>query len=212
MDKPENHIKRKIHKKLKRHPKAVHKARKLFGFKYPKIFLFICSIIIAYYIFSKPTVSNWMIQLNNLSYIGIFIGGLLLAFGFTAPFGVGILLTSRPENIFLAVLIAGLGAMISDMIIFKMIKFSFMNEFKELKKTKTAYAIKKITRKNKHILIKHYLLYIFAGIMIATPLPDEIGVSMLAGLTTIKPKKLATISFLLHAIFVFLILKFSIII
>jgi len=44
--------------------------------------------------------------------------------------------------------------------------------------------------------------------MVATPLPDEIGVSMLAGLTTIKPFKLMIISFLLHASAVFFVLYF----
>lgn len=205
-----NHSKRKIHRRLKKHPEAVTKAQKLFHFKYPKLFLLVFSIIFAYCIFSHPTINTWMAQLNILSYLGIFIAGLLLAFGFSAPFGVGILITAQPENILLATFIAGIGAMISDMIIFKTIKFSFMNEFEQLKKTKTAHFIKKIARMNKSVLIRHYFLYIFAGIIIATPLPDEIGVSMLAGLTTVNPKKLAIISFILHSLAIFLILKFSI--
>ena len=45
--------------------------------------------------------------------------------------------------------------------------------------------------------------------MIATPLPDEMGVSMLAGLTTIKPWRLAIISFILHALAVSVILYIS---
>ncbi len=203
--------KKRIHRKLKKSsPHGVKKAKKLFGFKYPKLFLLILCIFLAYYIFSRPIVSDWMSQLNTLSYFGIFIGGLLIAFGFSAPFGVGILITSQPESILLATLLAGAGAMISDMLIFKTIKFSFMNEFEELKKTKTIKKIKKIIHHNKHILIQHYLLYVFAGIMIATPLPDEIGVSMLAGLTTVKPSRLAVISFILHTIAISLILYFSI--
>ncbi len=81
-----------------------------------------------------------------------------------------------------------------------------MNEFKELKKTKILQKTESIVKNKKSILIKHYLLYVFAGILIATPLPDEIGVSMLAGLTTIKPRKLAIISFTLHTFAIFLIL------
>jgi len=42
--------------------------------------------------------------------------------------------------------------------------------------------------------------------MIATPLPDEFGVGVLAGMTTIKPKILATISFLLHTITISILL------
>lgn len=201
---------KKIHKRLKkRHPKAVHKAKKLFALKYPKLFLLIISIALAYYIFSRPYVAEWISGLSILSYFGIFIGGLFLAFGFSAPFAIGFLITAQPESILLATLIGGFGAMVSDMIIFKAIKFSFMNEFNQIKKTNTIKRINKIIKNNKHIIIKHYLLYIFAGVMIATPLPDEVGVSMLAGLTSIKPKKLAIISLILHSIAVLLILYFS---
>jgi len=58
------------------------------------------------------------------------------------------------------------------------------------------------------VLIRHYLLYVFAGIILATPLPDEVGVSMLAGLTTIKPMKLAIIGFILHSAAIFCIFYF----
>lgn len=204
-------IKKQIHKKLKRHsPHAVHKAKKLVSFKYPKLILFILSILLAYYIFNRPEISNFIYYLGKISYLGIFIAGIFLAFGFSAPFAVGFLITSQPENLILAVILGGLGAMTGDMIIFKSIKFSFMNEFKELKKEKVIKKIKRLVSQNTPLIIKHYFLYIFAGFMIATPLPDEVGVSMLAGLTTINPKKLALISFILHSIAVFLILYFSI--
>ena len=83
-----------------------------------------------------------------------------------------------------------------------------MDEFKSLEKTKLIREIEHIVKKNKFVLVRHYLLYIFAGIMIATPLPDELGISMLAGLTTIKPLKLAIISFILHTSAIFVILYF----
>jgi uncharacterized membrane protein YdjX (TVP38/TMEM64 family) len=136
---------------------------------------------------------------------------MFLSFGFSAPFSVGFLIVSQPTNIFLATMFGALGAAFSDILIFKIIKFSFMNEFEELEKTKTIKKIREIVNKNINIKIKHYFLYIFAGIMIATPLPDEVGVSMLAGLTTIKPKVLATISFILHTTAIFLILKLGMI-
>ncbi len=205
MKKREYH-KRIVHKELKKkHPSAVHKAKKLFQFKYPKLVILLLCIVVAYFIFTnKSIVQN--IPLTSAGYLTAFIGGLLIAFGFSAPFGVGLLITSFPESILLATLIAGIGATISDLLIFKFIKFSFMNEFKEIEKTKTIKKIEHLLKKNKNIIISHYLLYVFAGILIATPLPDEIGVSMLAGLTTIKPKTLAIISFILHTTAIFLIL------
>lgn len=203
-----NHSKH-IHQTLKKHhPKATEKAKKLFRFKYPKLILLILSIIISYYIFQNLTITNEISKLNELSYLGIFIAGIFIAFGFSAPLAVGFLVVSHPQNIFLAALVGGCGAFISDYTIFKLIKFSFLNEFNSLKK-ETIKKIREITHQNIKIKIKHYILYLFAGILIATPLPDEIGISMLAGLTTIKPKIFAIMSFLLHTFFIFLLLLAS---
>lgn len=211
--KQESNAKKLIHKRLKKyHPEEVHEAKKLFSFKYPKLFLLLILIILAYYLFSKTAISSWILNLDKLNYLGLFIAGIFISFGFSAPFSVGFLIVAQPLNLFLGAIIAGLGAMLGDMFIFKTIKFSFMDEFKELKKTSTIKKIKSIIKRNKFISVRHYLLYIFAGIMIATPLPDEVGVSMLAGLTSIKPLRLAIISFILHTLAVFLILYFSIVI
>lgn len=207
----EKRVHKQIHKKIKKHiPHTVHKAKKIIGFQYPKLLILIVSIILAYYIFSQSSVMDWVGGLNNLSYLGIFIAGMLLAFGFSAPFSVGFFIAAQPQNILLATLIGGFGAMMGDMIIFKTIKLSFMDEFHKLEKTKTIKFIEEKIKNNKNILIKHYLMYIFAGIMIATPLPDEIGVSMIAGLTTIKPLFLSIVSFILHALAIGLILGLSV--
>ena len=43
--------------------------------------------------------------------------------------------------------------------------------------------------------IKKYLIYSFAGLVIASPLPDELGITLMAGFSKIKPLKLFLISF-----------------
>jgi len=199
---------KKIHATLKEHhPQAVKKARKIFALKYPKLFLLIFFIGLSYYLFSTTIISKWIDSFNNLGHFGVFISGAMTAFGFTAPIGIGLLTKIIPKNIFLATIIAGFGAMIVDLFIFHTIKFSFADELKELEKTKAIREIEKIVKKNKHVKIVHYLVYILAGLMIVTPIPDEVGVSMLAGLTTINPFKFALISFCLHNIAIFFLLS-----
>ena len=199
-----------IHRTLKKHsPGGVHKAQRLVAFKHLKFLVLVVSILLAYYIFSRPTILGLVLEFTKLGHIGMFAAGALFSFGVSAPFSIGFFLVAKPENIILATILAGLGGMAVDIFIFHVMKFSFRNEFEELKKKKIIRKIEKIVEKNKHVLIRHYLLYIFAGIMIATPLPDELAVSMLAGLTTIKPMKLAVISFVLHSLVVFLLLYFG---
>jgi len=206
----QHHVK-KIRKIVKKHsPEGALKAQKLFHFKYPKIFLLIFSIIVAYFIFKNPDVRIFMNQLEKFSYFGIFIAGMFAAVGFLVVFAVGFFIIIHPQNLLLAAFIASLGALTSDMLIFKFIKMSFMDEFNKLKKTKAINDIKTIFDKSLGIRIRHYFLYLFAGILIATPLPDEMGVSFLAGLTTIKTKVLAIISFVLHFIAIYIILRLSI--
>jgi uncharacterized membrane protein YdjX (TVP38/TMEM64 family) len=200
---------KKIHKILeKHHLEGTKKARRIFSFKYPKLLFLVFMMGLAYYFFSTPLASKLISSFNAAGYHWVFISGALTTFGFTAPFGIGFLTKLIPPNILLATLIGGVGAMIADLLIFHTIKFSFKDELKSLEKTKAIQEIEKIVKKNRHIKMTHYLLYIFAGIMIISPLPDEVGVSMLAGLTTINPLKFAMISFGLHSLAIFSILFF----
>lgn len=164
-------------------------------FNYPKTFLLAIFIVLAYFMFSNPRVEAFVIHLGSLKYLGSFIAGLLFSFGFTTPFAIGYFITSHPSNIILHGLIGGFGALISDMIIFKAIRFSFMDEFGRFKKTK---AVKFVSMKMNHLFhkrVRNYLLFSIAGLIIASPLPDEVGVIMLAGLTKINQFNLAIISF-----------------
>ena len=103
--------------------------KKLFKFKYPKIMILIVTIVLSYFIFRNPLISSYLSHLGNLGYLGFFIGGILFAFGFTAPFSVGLFILLNPSNIWIAGIIGGLGALISDLLIFKFIKISFEDEF-----------------------------------------------------------------------------------
>ncbi|MEK6927679.1 MAG: hypothetical protein AABX11_04565 [Nanoarchaeota archaeon] len=179
---------------------------RLFKFKYPKITLLIVISIAAYFLFNLPEVSEFFLKLNGLSYLGIFIAGLLFSFGFTTPLAIGIFIVSAPENILLAAIIGGFGAMLSDITIFKIIRFSFMDEFNRLEKTHPAKIINAEIKKEIPKKIRNYLLYFLAGLIIASPLPDEVGVTMLAGLSHIKTIYLAIIGLIFNTLGIFVML------
>jgi uncharacterized membrane protein YdjX (TVP38/TMEM64 family) len=201
-----NESHKKIHKKLRQHsPKGVKKAKKLFSFGYVKLFLFVGLMVLAYFLFSSPFISDW-IKSNNFGNLGVLVSGALTSTGFTATLGVGLLTKMNVQNILIAALIGGVGAAIADLILFKSIKFSFKDEIKKLKKMKIIKEIENIAKKNKNVLIRHYLMYVFAGILLVIPLPDELAVSMFAGLTTVKSLKFGLISFVIHASTIFFIL------
>lgn len=173
---------------------------KLFRFKYPKILFLVLTVVASYFIFSNGDIAQKIQSLGDIGYIGIYVAGLCFSFGFTTAFGIGYFITAEPNSLLLATVIGGLGALTGDLIIFKIVKASFMDEFERLQKTKSFRFFIKQSNSLISKKIKNYLLYAIAGIVIASPLPDEIGVAMLAGLTTIKPLKLSIISFIMNSL------------
>lgn len=180
--------------------------KRLFKFKYPKLTALVIAIITAYLLFAKTPLGIYVSNLGNLSYFGVFISGIFFSFGFSAPFSAGFFIALKPDNPILFAIIGGLGALISDMFIFSLIKVSFKKEFISLEKTPAMKKIGKLFETSFLKKIKVYLLYAFAGILIASPLPDEIGVIMLSGLTKIKVLNLAIISFVLNTIGILILL------
>jgi len=174
--------------------------KRLFKYPYPKLTLLIIFSIFSYLIFSDSNVESFVSHLGELKYLGIFIAGLLFSFGFTTPFAIGFFVIANPDNLILAAGIGGFGAFLSDLFIFKVIKMSFMDEFRRLEKTKPLKEIIYLADKDLSVRFRHYLLYVVAGMVIASPLPDELGVSMLAGLSHIKPFSFALISFTMNSL------------
>lgn len=182
------------------------KFRIFFDYPYVKLVLLVLSMILSYALFSSPSSNNFISKLGNLSYFGTFIAGLLFSFGFTTPFAIGFFLTANPSNIFLAAIIGGAGALISDLLIFKIIRVSFMDDFRRLENLKAFSYIRNKIGSNIPTKIKTYLLYIITGIIIASPLPDEVGVTMLAGMTAIDPKTLGIMSFICNSLGILVVL------
>jgi len=180
--------------------------KRLFKFRYPKIAVLVAVIILAYFIFSNQSVQEFVSKLGGWGYLSAFIAGMFFTFGFTSPLSAGLFITLNPDNIWLAGIVGGFGAMLGDILIFQLIRFSFMDEFKRLEHTKTLKILSSQMDRFLGHKIKIYLIYALAGFFIASPLPDEAGVIMLAGLTKIKLCVLAVLGFILNTIGILILL------
>lgn len=171
--------------------------------KYPKFLLLILTLIPAYILFNGRNFLLLHHALLSMGYFGAFLAGTLFVYGFTAAIATAILLILASEqNILLTGLIAGLGALAGDLLIFKFIRFTFADEIKKISREK---AINFINNKISKTL-KKYFFPILAGFIILSPLPDEIGVSLLAASTTISTKWFSILSYLLNTAGIFVIL------
>lgn len=185
---------------------VIVKKTHFFTFKYPKMILFLFCVLIASLLLNNSEFIYLTQHQGALNYLGIFIAGLLFSFGFTTPFAVAILIGMRPENILLFAIIGGIGATISDILIFKFVKFSFEKEFLELKKERPFLFVKEQFSKNLHPTILTYISFAFGGFLLSSPLPDEAGILILSGVMEINVKLLIILSLIFKTIGIFLLL------
>jgi uncharacterized membrane protein YdjX (TVP38/TMEM64 family) len=169
--------------------------------KYPKLLLMAITAFLAYGLFQDQGVQSFFHSLGGLGYLSAFLGGMLFAFGFGAPFGVAILATIANDlNIFIAAAVGGLGALLSDYLLFKFIRVTFNDEIQRFKDSKAFALFNGMLVRRIPPKAAFYISLGVAGLVIASPLPDELGVAMLAGITTVRERTFALISFSLNTV------------
>lgn len=174
---------------------------------YPKLITLVTCIFAAYALFQFGAFDQLPEFLHGRGYLSVLVAGFLFAYGFTAPFAVAIFIAIAPDiNMFLGALIAGFGAFIADLLIFRFIKTSFQDEFDRLKFARFMQWLKNLCDNHLSERIKKYVLWTFSGFLIASPLPDEFGVTILSGFTDINKRLFSIISYSLNTCGIFLVL------
>jgi uncharacterized membrane protein YdjX (TVP38/TMEM64 family) len=169
--------------------------------RYPKILMLAGIALLAFWSFRMESVQSFFHSLGDLGYLSAFFGGSLFAFGFGAPFGVALLLTIADDvNIFLGGIIGGLGALLSDYLLFRFIRVTFADEIERLKGSKPFGFFNGFVRQTLPPKAVFYASAGIAGLIIASPLPDEIGVTILAGLANVSDRAFAIVSFTLNTL------------
>ncbi|OGD83200.1 hypothetical protein A2572_01955 [Candidatus Collierbacteria bacterium RIFOXYD1_FULL_40_9] len=167
----------------------------------------VLSIIIAIILYKSETFHSFLLHLGGLGYIGAFIAGILFVWTFTAATSALVLLilaeTLSPVEIGF---IAGLGAVIGDMLIFRLVKDGLVNEIEDIY---NHVDHKKHLKKLFHSKYFNWMLPVLGGIIIASPLPDEIGVSLM-GISKMGTIKFAFLSYVLNSAGIFLIILASV--
>ncbi|MBI2105605.1 hypothetical protein HYT56_02075 [Candidatus Woesearchaeota archaeon] len=172
--------------------------------KYPKFFALFLTIVIAVLIFNNQNLVTKESFVIIENYLSSFTLGVLYAYGFTAALATGgLLIIANQQNIIITGIIAGLGALIGDLIIFRFIRRSFNDELNLLAKTKYIKKFRKFLKKYSAL---NKIVPFLAYIIIASPLPDEIGVALAATYRDITAKSFVITSYLLNTAGIFTIL------
>ncbi len=177
--------------------------------KYKNLTFLLISIIVALFISRYEPFHNFLLNLGDFGYIGAFIAGILFVSTFTVATGAIILLVlaERLSPIEIGIL-AGLGAVVGDFLIFRFIKDNLAREVNDIyEHIDGNHHIKRVF----HTKYFSWTLPVIGAIIIATPFPDEIGVSLM-GISKMKTYKFLLVTFILNAIGIFLVVSASTII
>lgn len=137
--------------------------------------------------------------LENMGYAGGFIAGVLSAsFITTAPAIVVLLALANDLDPFALAVVAGAGSMVGDWLILLFIRDRLSHELEPLFRKLHLHEIVERLRYRYTM----WILWLVGIVSLATPLPDEVGISIL-GISHFKSVYLLAISFLLNTIGVF---------
>lgn len=173
--------------------------------KYPKFLLLLITYVLTAFVFGGFLDGELKNTILNLNYLGALIAGIMFTYSFTAGIATAIfLIIGRENNLILSGLIGGLGALLGDLAIFKMLRGYFKDEISKLGQEKIIRSFSHNARMR--AILKNYMLPILGAIVIASPLPDELGVSILAADKIVKTKFFSAMSYLLNTAGIFVIL------
>lgn len=172
-------------------------------YKYKNLSIFAVSLILAGLLLTAEAFRTILIGVGSWGYVGAFLGGMMFVSTFTIAIGAAVLvvLTGYLSALEIA-LLAGLGAVLTDFTVFKLVKDGLV---KELTILYDHFGGKHLT----HILHTKYFswsLPLIGAAIIASPLPDELGVTLM-GLSKMTDYKFLVLSFLLNFLGIFLIVS-----
>lgn len=187
-----------------RHTKTVGHFKKL-HMRYGNLALAILGVAGAIWLVYNPEVFIPIAESESFGLIGAFIMGLLYPAGVTTPASIaGFFILGQSINPVLLALVGAAGAMITDFIIFYFIRHKLV-EYLDKFASKYMRANMHLWRHrvNNHPHLKH-LLPLFAGTLVASPLPTEIAIGLFAALK-FEIKRFMLYTFVFHAISIFIV-------
>ncbi len=169
--------------------------------EYKNTLLLVASLCIFIVFADTPMVQSAIHHIGLFGYIGSGVTGVFFVSTFTvAPASVVLFNLAQDYNPLLIAITAGFGAMLGDLLIFRLFKDQVFIELAPL--------AERIRSRPMFLLFKtphfKWLTPVLGAIVIASPLPDELGIGMM-GLSTIKSWQFAFLTYVLNTIGILLI-------
>ncbi|OGY68076.1 MAG: hypothetical protein A3H63_02195 [Candidatus Harrisonbacteria bacterium RIFCSPLOWO2_02_FULL_45_10c] len=159
------------------------------------------SILVAINLVQTGVIHSLLGTSRQLRFAGSFISGILFTSVFTtAPATATLAEIAQDNSVLLIAIIGAFGALVGDLVIFRFIKDSVTEDI--------AYLIKKAKKERFlsifRLKVFRWLIPFIGAVIIASPLPDEIGIAMM-GFSKLRISFFIPISFSLNFVGILII-------
>lgn len=156
--------------------------------------IIVLSVLIAIIFVKTGVLIDILASSKELKLLGSFIAGMFFTSVFTvAPATVMLAEIAQTNSVIWVAFFGGVGAMIGDLIIFRFVKDRLTKDVLFLLKKSKSERLMSIFR----LRISRWLIAFLGALVIASPLPDELGLMMM-GFSKIKTLLFIPFSFLLN--------------
>lgn len=171
-----------------------HHRHHLHHTRHKNLIFLILSVILALFLARQPWFIAFLHSLGGLGYVGAFLAGVFFVSTFTLPTSV-IFLSVLNNYLTLPeiCLFAALGALVGDFIMFHTVKNELEEELKPVEKYVEGTHLWKLL----HTRHFRWTLPVIGALLIVTPLPNELGVSLLR-LARMPTPEFVIVSFVLN--------------
>lgn len=158
------------------------------------------SIFVAINLAESGAIERFLARTEGIAFLESFIVGMFFTSVFTtAPSIVALFEISQSTPLWEVAIFGALGAMIGDLLIFRFVRDRISQDIVELMRGKRGRWLRVLKLKS-----FRWVAALSGGIIIASPLPDELGLTLL-GFSKIKTKYFLPISFVFNSIGILII-------
>ena len=155
------------------------------------VIILVFSVSLAVFLAKAGIFENILFASQGIKFLGNFVAGFFFTSVLTVgPAAVALGELAQANSIWLVALIGAAGAVIGDMILFRFVRDRITDDFIAIFKHTRFNHIRDIFK----LAIFHWLLPVLGFLLVASPLPDEIGLAMM-GVAKIKTGTFIALSF-----------------
>ena len=160
------------------------------------LFILFATVAVGWFLSGSQAFHDLLTASRESEIVGSFVGGIFFTSLFTTgPAAVALGTIARENSLLLVALLGGAGAVIGDYILFRFMKNYLTDELFALFGRRPRHRLGWLLQ----LRMFRWVLMVVGALIIALPLPDEIGLAMM-GLSRIKTKHLIPLSFVLNSL------------